>query len=177
MRSGGATGTDGRSLGRPTNFGKMAPKRSVHGAGSPLLMSPTVRIPAATARSPHRRSAVQNAVLHFGPQKRCGLPPRRGRNDLSHQSQIIEVSSIRVAAPNLPGCLARYVARFSYIGRHGVHGPNSALHSRARRARISRLDGITSAIPFRREALPWSRLRTGSADPRLAAGIRVPAAA
>jgi hypothetical protein len=61
-------------------------------------MSSTVRTPASMARSPHRRSADQNAVLHLLPQKRCGLPPRRRRNGLSHQSHKSEVPSIMTLA-------------------------------------------------------------------------------
>jgi hypothetical protein len=53
-------------------------------------MSSIVRIPAAMARSPHRRSADQNALRHAAPQNRCGLPPRRSRNGCSHQWHAVK---------------------------------------------------------------------------------------
>jgi hypothetical protein len=52
----------------------------VHASASPFLISAMLRIPVAMARSPHRRSADQNALLHLAPQNRCGDPPRRARN-------------------------------------------------------------------------------------------------
>jgi hypothetical protein len=92
---GDGLGTAIRPRVSPTCAPDLAPGESVHAIGSPLLMSSIVKTPASMARSPHRRNADQNAVLHSLWQKRCGLPPRRGRNDLSHHSQIIVVLSIR----------------------------------------------------------------------------------
>ena len=68
--------------------------RSVHAAAGPVLRSVMLAAPSARARSPNRRSADQNATRHFGPQKRCGEPPRRARNCRSHQSHTAETASV-----------------------------------------------------------------------------------
>jgi hypothetical protein len=61
-------------------------------------MSVKVRIPSARARSPERRSADQNSILHLAPQKRCGDPPRRPRNGRSHHLHKIEDLSVITVA-------------------------------------------------------------------------------
>jgi hypothetical protein len=48
---------DGRSFSSPTGPGERRLRRSVHAAGSLLLMSAMVRMPAAIARSAQRRAA------------------------------------------------------------------------------------------------------------------------
>ena len=84
----------------PSGVAEVARRRSVHAAaaGSPFLMSPIVRIPAEMALSPHRRSPDQNALLHLGPQNRCGEPPRRARKGFSHHWHSTEVASVMTAA-------------------------------------------------------------------------------
>jgi hypothetical protein len=72
----------------------------VHASGSPFLMSPMVRIPAAMARSPHRRSPDQNAVLQLLPQNRCGEPPSRGRNGCPHHWPTAEALHGRYPNPD-----------------------------------------------------------------------------
>jgi hypothetical protein len=70
-----------------TDGGEMVVPGSVHAAGSRFLMASMVRIPAATARSPQRRRADQNIVLHLARQKRCADPPRRARKGRPHHGQ------------------------------------------------------------------------------------------
>jgi hypothetical protein len=70
-----------------TGPGEARPVRRVHAAGSPFLMSSTVRNPASMARSLHRRGADQNLILDLLWQKRCGEPPRHGSNERAHQRQ------------------------------------------------------------------------------------------
>jgi hypothetical protein len=62
-------------------------------------MSPTVGIPAATARSPHRRSADQKAIRCAGEQKRFGEPPRRAMKDRPHQKQVVQVTAAGNPSP------------------------------------------------------------------------------
>ncbi len=54
-------------------------RRSVLAAGAPFFRSPTVRMPAVTARSAHRRAAFQNISRCRAQQKRSGrtTPARR----------------------------------------------------------------------------------------------------
>jgi hypothetical protein len=78
------------------------------------------------ARSLHRRSADQNAALHLLSQKRCGLPPRRGRNGVLHQSQIIEVLQ-SMALPRLPrshcaSCRHEFRQEFTHRSPHNRVG-------------------------------------------------------
>src|SRR6516225_10409721 len=69
----------------------MVPGRGVHAAGFPFLMASSVKMPAATARSPQRRTADQNIVLHLARQKRCADPPRRARKGRPHHGHTGEV--------------------------------------------------------------------------------------
>ena len=56
----------------------------------PVLMSAMVKMPLARARSPNPRTADQYIFLHLAWQKRWGEPPRRTRNDRSHQRHRVE---------------------------------------------------------------------------------------
>ena len=56
-----------RAGGEPLKTGSPC---SVHAAVAPFLRSITVSVPAAIARSPRRRKADQNAVLHRARQHR-----------------------------------------------------------------------------------------------------------
>ena len=69
--------------------------RSVHAAGSPVLMSAIVSIPIATAFSPHRRNADQNAVRCAAEQKRLGEPPCRAGKGRPHQRHKLAGTLIR----------------------------------------------------------------------------------
>jgi len=52
----------------------------------PVLMSPTLSMPAPIASSVQRRAAAWNWRRHVGPQNRCARPPvRRVRNGRLHQ--------------------------------------------------------------------------------------------
>ena len=64
----------------------------MHATAAPSLTSATVRMPLATARSPHLRSADQNAALCVAEQKRFGEPPRRVRKGRPHQLHAVEVA-------------------------------------------------------------------------------------
>jgi hypothetical protein len=88
-------------------------------------MSSMVRIPAAMARSPQRRSAVQNALRHAAPQNRCGLPPRRGRNGLSHHWQIVEVPSV-MTRPSATRRRDQLAGECSDADRRECHGCDGA---------------------------------------------------
>ena len=65
---------------------------SVHAAGAPSFSSAMVNTPSVMAWSPHRRKAVQNAVLHSRPQKRCGC-----RRDAARTRQQTEADERRSA--------------------------------------------------------------------------------
>jgi hypothetical protein len=52
-------------------------------------MSSTLRNPATTALSAHRRAADQNAILCAAQQKRFGEPPRRYRAKMVSTSNTI----------------------------------------------------------------------------------------
>jgi hypothetical protein len=125
---------------------------SVHAAGEPLLRSAIVRMPTATARSPQLRRPDQNFALHSDLQKRCGEPPRRGRNGFSHHrhvaSAIAETPGMthmtQRDAPTMEAAIARAcmyarVEGLSWEMRHGASCVTLAgTHHRAVPARFPR---------------------------------------
>jgi hypothetical protein len=83
-------------------------------------MSSMVRIPAATARSPHLRSADQNAVLHLLPQSAAGsrlAALEMPRHTIGTRSRL------------LPSCCFR---RYDSLGDAGItHRADEPLPDRA----------------------------------------------
>ncbi len=100
-------------------------RRSVLAAGAPFFRSPTVRMPAVTARSAHRRAAFQNISRCRAQQKRLGEPPRRGVSRSPHHRQHV-CTAIESAATCFKVSVSRLrVGHQCTIGGSGPTGPST----------------------------------------------------
>jgi len=82
----------------------------------PVLMSPTLSMPAPIASSAQRRAAARNWRRQPGRQNRCARPPvRRDRNARSHQTQARSPTTFRlIVAPTVARPLSSQVCRSTH---------------------------------------------------------------
>jgi hypothetical protein len=150
----------------------------MHASGGPFRKSAAVRNPLSTACSAHRRPAEWNASRHLAAQNRCGEPPLRGSNSVSHQGHAgLIATAVAVPAPPSIMCspnLARVpLSAPGQCGRERKHSTRTRIRRHRSRLRLIRGAGYARNLwPLQRRAdrycHPELRLRTGATSNRYA---------